>query len=121
MPFEYAPVCTGSESLLILLNTHLRGIYIGPRKHNYTSVAYAEDVTVILTDMAEVEILERTIRNYERATGEPINWEKSHALPVGAWDVSRRILTIPYTTEVKILGMGLAPRWRILFTACGRL
>jgi hypothetical protein len=62
-------------------------------------------VTVILTNMAEVEILERTIRNYERATGVLINWEKFHALPVGAWDVSRLILTIPCTIEVKLWGI----------------
>jgi hypothetical protein len=55
--------------LLTLLDTHLRGVHIGPRRHKYTSVVYADDVTVILADMAEVEILEGWFRIYERATG----------------------------------------------------
>jgi hypothetical protein len=71
--------------LLTLLDTHLRGVDIGPRRHKYTSAAYADDVTVILTDMAEVEILDRKIRNYEKSAGVRINWEKFHALPVGEW------------------------------------
>jgi hypothetical protein len=100
--FLYALVL---NPLHTLLDTHLRGIHTGPRRHKFTSVVYADDVTVILTAMAAVEILDRMIRKYERATGARINWEKSQALPVGAWDVSRPILTVPYATEVKILGL----------------
>jgi hypothetical protein len=107
--------------LYLLFDTHLLRIYTGPRRHKFTSVAYADDVTVILRDMANMEILERRIRKYERATWARINWEKSHSLPVGARDVSSQILTIPYTTAVKILGISFGATVEDSVHSTGRL
>ena len=37
-----------------------------------------------------------------------LNIAKSEALGVGAWDTTKRVLKIPYSAEIKILGLRMA-------------
>jgi hypothetical protein len=45
------------------------------------------------------------VTKYERATGARINYRKSKALPIGAWDSTETAIIIPYVQEAKILGI----------------
>jgi hypothetical protein len=37
-----------------------------------------------------------------------LNIAKSHAKAVGSWDTMRTVMNIPYSTEVKVLGIQMA-------------
>ena len=67
---------------LLLLNKHLQGLKIDHR-HNIACVAYADDVTVVITNKRDIQVLHRVISIYEQATGARINWGKSKGLPIG--------------------------------------
>jgi hypothetical protein len=56
---------------------------------------------------ADIQVVEKLLRNYERATGACLNIQKSKALAVGAWVMSINILDIPYHPEMTILGFRL--------------
>jgi hypothetical protein len=51
----------------------------------------------------------RTVRDaiacYEKATGATLNVAKSSALAVGTWETACDMMGIPYSEEVKILGV----------------
>jgi hypothetical protein len=47
--------------------------------------AYADDVTVIVSDISEIEVIGTTLREYEAVTGAKINHEKSVGLQLGTW------------------------------------
>jgi hypothetical protein len=68
-------------------------------------VAYADDVTVILTNQKDAQILQRILTIYEKATGATINWAKSSALPIGRWDATQEIGEVRYKEDTKILGI----------------
>jgi hypothetical protein len=71
-------------------------------------VAYADDVTIFLTDPSDVKAAEHVVTTYMHATGAVIDVQKSTALPVGHWDVTRSIMGIKYRQDVKILGVRFA-------------
>jgi hypothetical protein len=45
------------------------------------------------------------IVRYESATCAKINYGKSKALAIGAWDATETVIGIPYVEEAKILGI----------------
>jgi hypothetical protein len=90
--------------LIVMLEATLTGVTLGPSFSKFTSIAYADDVTVIVSRTA-IDHLHEALYLYERATGEKLNYRKSRALPIGAWDTKGMILSIPYVTEAKILGI----------------
>lgn len=51
-----------------------------------------------------MQILQDTLHTYEEVTGARINTHKSRALAIGGWDTTRKIMDIPYHTEIKNLG-----------------
>jgi len=61
-----------------------------------------------MTAPEEITTIEEALRCYERATGAHLNIENSHALAVGTWDTSRRVMDIPYSNEIKVLGIHFA-------------
>jgi hypothetical protein len=89
--------------LLSALNTALPGVQIGPRTHPAGN-AYADDVTIILTSQAAVPVLCETLTSYEKASWATINKLKSRILGLGNWDISTKILDIPYSDTLTILG-----------------
>ena len=89
--------------LLVLLDKILEGLTIGRRKVKYTSLAYADNVTVLVTSKADIVNLREAIRIYEQATGARFNLVKSKVIPIGACDTPEPILHIPYTTDATIL------------------
>ena len=45
--------------------------------------AYADDITVLVTDQGDLQALEALLRTYERASTARVTWEKSEALLCG--------------------------------------
>jgi hypothetical protein len=91
------------NSLIYLLEQQLRGIRVNWRQRKMTVIAYADDVTVLVTAPEEIAAIEEVLRSYEKATGEKLNIAKSHAMAVGAWDITRTVMNILYSTKVKVL------------------
>jgi hypothetical protein len=73
---------------------------LGPHFTKFTNLAYADDVTVIVSCREDV-----TVAQYERATGAKIGYGKSKAFAIEAWDCTETALGVPYVEEAKILGI----------------
>ena len=67
-------------------------------------IAYADDVSILMTSQ-DVRTVRDAIACYEKATGANLNIEKSRSLAVGTWDTACEIMGIPYSKEIKILGV----------------
>jgi len=68
-------------------------------------VAYADDVTIFLTEAAELAIVEEAITFFEKASGPLLNPQKSKALANGGWNTTDTIRGIEYYQSVTILGV----------------
>ena len=84
------------NSLLVILDDRLTGVTLGPIFSKFTGIAYADDVTVIVTCRTDVSQMAEAVTQYERAIGARLNYGKSKALPIGTWDTTDSILIIPY-------------------------
>jgi hypothetical protein len=91
--------------LIYLLEQKLRGIRVNSRQRKTAVIAYADDVTVLVTAPDENAAIEEVIRSYEEATGAKLNIAKSHSMAMGSWDMTRNVMNIPYSKEVKVLGV----------------
>jgi len=69
--------------LLCLLDRTLTGIRID-RVTRTAAVAYADDITLFVTDPNDIPALAETVRRYEKATGARVNIRKSKAMAAGA-------------------------------------
>jgi len=58
-----------------------------------------------MTSQEDVRAVRDAIACYEKATGATMNIEKSIALAVGTWDTACEMMGIPYSEEIKILGV----------------
>jgi len=72
-------VCT----FLSFLNRQMAGIKIGNRMSPTAVVAYADDVTIIVTHEAELAIMEEVINLFEKTSGARLNPQKSKAIATG--------------------------------------
>jgi hypothetical protein len=68
-------------------------------------MAYADDVTILVTSPTDIQTIQETLHCYEEATGANVNIGKSRAVAIGSWDTSHRIMDIPYHNEATILGL----------------
>ena len=68
-------------------------------------IAYADDVSILVTSQEDVRIVRDAIACYKKATGTTLNVAKSNALAVGTWDTACDIMGIPYSEEIKVLGI----------------
>ena len=93
------------DPFISLLNMKLRGLKIGRDKQPVTCITYADDITVILRDTCDFNIVKQTLKIYEQAAGARINWAKSSALPIGNWDQTHDLGGIRYQPTNKILGI----------------
>ena len=81
----------------------LPGIRISRRARKTVVVAYADDITFLMTAPEDMPVIRDFIRCHERATGARLNIKKSKALAVGEWDTNINVIDIPYYPEIKIL------------------
>jgi len=70
-------------------------------------IAYADDVSILVTSQEDVRIVRDAMACYEKANGATLNVAKSSALAVGTWDSLCDIIGIPYSQEIKILGVNI--------------
>ena len=90
--------------LIQSLEKNLSGIKIGRRQVRTTVVAYADDVKIFLSSVADIQQLKETMLAFEAAIGAVVNIHQSRALALGTWDMTRQIMDIPYHKDIKILG-----------------
>ena len=69
--------------LLEFLDQTLTGIRIG-RGSRTAVVAYADDITLFVTNPNDIPALAETLQSYEKATGARVNIRKSKAMAVDA-------------------------------------
>jgi len=65
-------------------------------------VAYADDVAVFATTVADFSTIQEAIRLYEKASGTRLNPLKYKAIAVGRWSAFDTVLGIPYHSHVRI-------------------
>jgi hypothetical protein len=68
-------------------------------------IAYADDVSILVTSTEDVRIIRDAITCYEKATSAKLNVAKSSVLAVGNWDISCDVTDILYKEEITILGV----------------
>ncbi len=75
------------EPLLCRLRKNLSGIHFPDVNNMYriSISAYADDVTVFISDQNDVNILIEAIGQYEKASSARVNWGKSEGLIIGQW------------------------------------
>jgi hypothetical protein len=78
---------------------------MGNQAHHTSVIAYAYDITIFVTSVADFPITEEAIRLFERASGARLNPRKSKAIAVGGWCTRETILRIEYHTHATILGV----------------
>ena len=67
-------------------------------------MAYADNITLLVTNPKDIPALAETLRRYEKATGASLNIRKSKAMAAGSWNTTVTMMDIPYCTEMTILG-----------------
>lgn len=96
------------DPLLCIMDQKLPDIGIGKRARKTVLVAYADDITVLVTTPTDIPIRSDAIHCYEEATGTRLNTPRSKPLAVGGWSTSTDTLNILYPFEIKILGVSFA-------------
>lgn len=74
---------TVSPPLLYILENKLQGLTIGQRRRRNTVIAYADDVTVFVTQPTDFDTIFRVIQLYEKATGARLNTRNLKHSPSG--------------------------------------
>jgi hypothetical protein len=67
-------------------------------------VAYADDITLFVTDPRGIPYIADLLRSYKGAIGESLNIPKSKAKQTVSWDTTINMMDIPYCSELTILG-----------------
>jgi hypothetical protein len=93
------------DALLHALEEIMTKNRIERRSSTTAVIAYADDVTLFVSNPQDISKIQEIIRKYETASGARINYRKSKALAIGTWDTTADIMNIPYVTDVKILGI----------------
>jgi hypothetical protein len=93
--------------LLQYLDDRLQGLRSHGRQNKTTGVAYADEISILVTSPKDVRTIIEAITCYEKATGTVLNVAKSRGLEVGSWNTSYDIMGIPYCEEIMILGVKL--------------
>jgi hypothetical protein len=86
-----------------MIDNKLAGIEIQGTKT--TIMAYAEDVTILLTAADEIQATHTAIQCYQKASGAIINITKSSAMAIGGWKTTTKVMEIDYQDELQILGL----------------
>ena len=90
--------------LLINLDKKLKGINIRHNSTKMTAIAYADNITIIVTQPEEIYIIKETLHDYMQATGASINANKSCVIALGSWNKLTPIMDINYYDDITLLG-----------------
>ena len=89
--------------LLHALQDRLTGVSIVERGQRISVIDYADNITVFLSNVEDIEKVHLAIRIYEQATWAQLNPNKSRALAVGGWTEPITPLGIELFQQVKYL------------------
>lgn len=83
------------EPLLCLLRTKLTGLLVSekPEAEAIKLSAYADDITVIVRNAHDVQVLKEALKIYEGASSAKLNWQKTEALWYGSEGNSQKMLS----------------------------
>ena len=95
--------------LLLSVEENLPGLQIGRCTQCVPVLAYANDITVFVTQAADFSMIYQAVKSNELATGARLNPPKSKALAVGKWKEPATVLGIGVHDHVNILGVTLEP------------
>ena len=87
------------------LEEKLPGIRLSRSTRSPPVVAYADNVTVFVTQPGDFAIIQEAVQCYEKATRAKLNSQKSKALPTGGWLQPATALGIEFQGQVTILGI----------------
>ena len=102
-PMSMALYTLGLHPLLKVLEQKLPGLRMGNHTRQTSVIAYADDVTIFVTSIADFRIIEEDIRLSKRASGARLNPRKSKAIAVVGWCTRETVLGIDYHTHATIL------------------
>ena len=91
--------------LLHYLDTHIEGIQCGRTANRVAVVAYADDVTIFVTQRDDFIIIQDALQRYEQATGARLNIQKSKVLAIGGWNDTGNDLGVDFVSNMQILGI----------------
>jgi hypothetical protein len=91
--------------LLKILENNLNGIHIGRNKPIAPVIAYADDITVLVTKPGDYDKIRQSIKIYEKATRARLNTKKSKALAIANWTAPATALGIGFQNHITILGI----------------
>jgi hypothetical protein len=86
------------------LHDSLVGIKMGRQTVGTKVIAYADDVTIFVTNPCELAAVQQDVLLFERTNGAKLNPRKLKALAVGPWSTPVTDLHIDTYERVKILG-----------------
>ena len=90
--------------LLHYFDTHLDGIRFGRTGNRVAVVAYADDVTIFVTQRDDFRIIRDALQHYEKASGARLNIQKSKTLAIG-WMGTGNDLVVDFVLNMRILGI----------------
>lgn len=94
-------ICT--EPLIRMIHQNLHAEFCN--KKLFTTLAYADDMVILLRKEQQLITLRQVLNRYAMASTANINFRKSNLLPLGQWPPSLTMANIPIKDVVKILGM----------------
>jgi len=108
-PLSVALFALCLHPLIRALEDSLPSIKFGRHTQQGSVIAYADDVTVFVTNPGDFHAIQQAIHLYERETGARLNPRKSKALAFGAWTEPPTALDIVFHERVNILGVEFGP------------
>jgi hypothetical protein len=105
------------QLLLTMLKQRLPGLRIGWDSENVSVVAYADDVIVLLTSVADFS----TVQQFERASIVRLDPRKSRAIPIGRCPPRHHWYLMPTPrkdTELSFLGNFMTDHLRLVDPTC---
>jgi hypothetical protein len=94
--------------LLRTLEETLNGVHIGGTIRISPILAYADDITVLVTQPSDFDTIEKTVHTYEKATGARLNTQDSKDLAITNWTAPATALGMNFQGKVTILGIKFA-------------
>jgi len=108
-PLSMALYALCVHPLLRTLENRLTGVSIGEGRKRISVLAYADDITVLLSNREDIEKVHHSIRIHEEAAGAQLNPNKSRTIAVGGWTEPITPLGIELYQHVTILGVTFGP------------
>ncbi len=92
------------EPLLCKLRRELMGLQVNTLNCSIKLSAYADDVTVIIRDQSDIQVLKQALEFYGKASSAVVNWGKSDAYGVVVF-LKVQIFLVGYSGEVQVLNI----------------